>query len=167
MGGRRVSMVDTVSLGFAQGMVAAHVHEWVNVALNWTSTEAKPVPVHALGATLGGGKSHGGLKGAVSLLAILRAKDNGRVVGYAVPEHALSDQIAARFMVTAMGTNLRAATWRGREAKSPTRPGEKMCARIEDVRDAQSLLLDIDKEVCAECPFRDSCEYLFQREEDA
>lgn len=136
-------------------------------------------PVHALGITVGVGKTEAALRHASRTLVRLREAGDGRVIVIAVPEHKLSEKIADRFLQTVKADRLklRVDIWRGREADLPGgEVGEKMCADIETVREAQKLMAKIDREVCrGKCEGQDdhpcghlmSCKYRDQFDHDS
>lgn len=120
----------------------------------------------ALRVDLGTGKTETALRHAARTLARMRAAGDDRAIALAVPEHRLGAQIVERFNTLAReeGLDLRAASWRGRNALDPMRhDGEKMCGNLEAVERAQGLLLDVEKAVCATCPFAETCAYLAQK----
>ena len=126
-------------------------------------------PVHAIGVTVGVGKTEAALRHALRKLIEMRGIGDERAIVFALPEHELSEKVAARFnkMANDAGVDLRAGVWRGREAKQPnSTTGEKMCVEIETMRQALKLHAHIEKEVCSECPVF-GCAYLAQRGDDA
>jgi putative DNA primase/helicase len=154
----------------ARERIDARVGEFFDEVLARPAEMTDKPHVHAMGVTVGVGKSEGGIKHSLRCLTELRGRGDKRVIGYAVPEHRLSDEIVERFnaMARKAGSELRAAVYRGREALLPGgSDGEKMCADIETVREAQQLRADIDAEVCKVCPKSAGCAYLAQRDVDA
>ena len=120
----------------------------------------------ALRVDLGTGKTEAALRHAARTLARMRAAGDDRAIALAVPEHRLGAQIVERFNTLAReeGLDLRAASWRGRNALDPMRTdGERMCGNLEAVERAQALLLDVEKTICAHCPLASSCAYLAQK----
>ncbi|QGM96257.1 DUF7146 domain-containing protein [Methylocystis parvus] len=137
-----------------------------------------PPHVHALGITVGVGKTEAALRHARRTLVRLRAAGDNRAIVIAVPEHRLSDEVAARFreMTEQAGLSFEAEVWRGREADLPGgENGEKMCADIESVRLAQKHFAQINEEVCLgkgpggehPCAYLYACAYRDQFDADA
>lgn len=126
--------------------------------------------VEALGVDVGTGKTEAALRHALRRLIDMRAGGDTRAIVFALPEHRLSDEVARRFdeMARRAGADLRAAVRRGREAYLPgSADGEKMCRNIGDIREAQALYADPDKDVCASCGYASGCAYLRQKDVDA
>src|ERR1019366_4937557 len=144
------------------------VREFFDLASGWRKGETPPV--HALGVSVGAGKTEAALRHSLRVLSQLRNDGDGRVIVIAVPEHRLSAEIAGRFSALAreQGANLSARVWRGREAK---RPGggadERMCGDLNTVREALPLAIDVGKEVCRVCRLARNCAYVAQRGGDA
>ena len=82
----------------------------------------------------------------------------------AVPTHKLSDELSERF-----GTEVKVASYRGRDADDPRKPGEQMCLDLKTVREVQKVGGDAQTLVCAngdkKCPFFDQCGYQRQRQQ--
>lgn len=157
-----------VSVEEARQRIDARAGEFFDAVL--IHKEELPPPVHAIGTSVGTGKTEAFLRHAIRCLATARANGDKRVVVAAVPEHRLSAEVVERFdrMAKAAGVNLRGDVWRGREAKLPGGDGvERMCADVDVVREALRLSVDVDDEVCAICPHKDGCSYLGQRGHDA
>jgi putative DNA primase/helicase len=152
----------------ARKRIDRRVRGFFDLASGWR--EGETPPVHALGVTVGAGKTDAALRHSLRLLEQLREDGDGRVIVVAVPEHRLSAEIAGRFNALAreQGVDLRAEVWRGREAK---RPGggadERMCGDLTTVREALPLAVDVDKEVCRACRLARNCAYVAQRAADA
>lgn len=97
----------------------------------------KRPPVHAIGVTVGVGKTEAALRHTLRKLIEMREIGDERAIVFALPEHELSAKVAARFdkMANDAGVDLRAGVWRGREAKQPnSTTGEKMCVEIDTMR---------------------------------
>ena len=159
-----------VNVAEARELIDARVGEFFDEVLARPAETTDKPHVHAMGVTVGVGKSEGGIKHSMRCLTELRERGDKRVIGYAVPEHRLSDEIVERFnaMARKAGSDLRAAVYRGRKSLLPGgSEDEKMCADIETVEEAQQLRADIDAEVCKVCPKRAGCAYLAQRDVDA
>jgi putative DNA primase/helicase len=152
----------------ARRRIDRRVGEFFDLASGWRQGETPPV--HALGVTVGAGKTEAALRHSLRLLAQLRADRDERVVVIAVPEHRLSAEIAGRFNALAhkQGASLHAKVWRGREAKRPGGGADaRMCGDLNTVREALPLAVDVDKEVCAVCRLARNCAYVAQRPADA
>ena len=118
---------------------------------------------HAIKATVGVGKTHLVLRHVVALLHALRKAGDGRAVVLCVPHHKLSNQAIEDFRAAARGTGLTGEVWRGREAVDPRSPrGHRMCRNLDAVREVESVVGDVHREVCVECPFSKDCTYLMQ-----
>lgn len=133
--------------------------------------EGDAIPVEALRGTVGVGKSRAMLRHAIELIVRLRAAGDMRAVVIFAPEHKLNDELARRALALAqeLGAIISTAVRRGREAIDPNAGdnGVKMCVAIDDIREAQALWADPDKEVCAVCPHAADCAYLAQKDADA
>jgi len=129
-------------------------------AMGWSDGRA---PVHAMGVTLGTGKTETAIRHAVATVRAMRERGDKRAIAFAVPEHKLSDEIAER--LKALG--VRVAIWRGREAYKPKSVTEQMCGNLEEVREAERVFADVEKEVCKQCSFYADCAYLSQKKLDA
>ena len=114
-----------------------------------------------LKVSLGVGKTQQALIGAIDWIT----KGRGCVV-YAVPTHALSNELLARVETLSSG-EIRINVWRGREADDPGTLGEKMCRNLDAVRDVQRVGGDPQELVCKkgehECPYYRECGYQKQR----
>jgi putative DNA primase/helicase len=157
-----------VSVVEARKRIDRRVTEFFDLASEWR--EGETPPVHALGVSVGAGKTEAALRHALRLLEQLRDDGDGRVIVIAVPEHRLSAEIAGRFNALAhkQGANLRARVWRGREAKRPGGGADaRMCGDLTTVREALPLAVDVDKEVCRACRLARNCAYVAQRTADA
>lgn len=125
-----------------------------------------PASSQALHVDLGTGKTEAALRHAVQTLARMRKTGDDRCIVVAVPEHRLGRQVVERFnrMAAEEGLDLTAGAWRGREALDPDRTdGGKMCGNLDRVKEAQAVLLDPEKTVCATCPLASECSYLAQK----
>jgi putative DNA primase/helicase len=170
-----LAVIDRPSIGQilvpvqeARKRIDRRVSEFFAVASEWR--EGETPPVHALGVTVGAGKTEAALRHSLRLLEQLRGDGDGRVIVVAVPEHRLSAEIARRFNALAheQGANLRARVWRGREAKRPGGGADaRMCGDITTVREALPLAVNVDKEVCRVCRLARNCAYVAQRIGDA
>ena len=170
-----LAVIDRPSIGQilvpvqeARRRIDRRVREFFDLASGWRQGETPPV--HALGVTVGAGKTEAALRHSLRLLAQLRADRDERVVVIAVPEHRLSAEIAGRFNALAhkQGASLRAKVWRGREAKRPGGGADaRMCGDLNTVREALPLAVDVDKEVCRVCRLTRNCAYVAQRPADA
>ncbi len=136
------------------------------------TTPALAMPVHAIRVDVGAGKSFSAIQEAIRLLREMRAVGDKRSAAFAVPTHALGDELAAVFELHARGTGLRVAVWRGMTAMDPDSPGEAMCRNLDAVQDAREAMADPLKSVCrsklpdgtvATCPFFETCGYQRQR----
>jgi putative DNA primase/helicase len=152
----------------ARKRIDRRVSEFFDLASEWRKGETPPV--HALGVTVGAGKTEAALRHSLRLLEQLRDDGDGRAIVVAVPEHRLSAEIARRFNALAreQGAGLRAQVWRGREAERPGGGADaRMCGDIGTVREALPLAVDVDKEVCRVCRLSRNCAYVAQRAADA
>ena len=129
--------------------------------------EGAEPPVHALGVSLGTGKTETAITHGIRMVHDLRAKGDRRVVVFASPEHSLNAEVADRIRSHREAGKIRVAIWRGRESSLPgSLSGEKMCGDVESIREAATMKVEAD-EVCKECPMLASCHYLAQRKQDA
>ena len=170
-----LSAVDGSSIGQilvtiedARRRIDRRVREFFAVASEWQANETPPV--HALGVTVGTGKTEAALRHSLRFLMQLRDDGDERAIVIAMPEHRLSAEIARRFNALAreQGADLRAKVWRGREAKRPGGSAdERMCGDIGAVREALPLAVNVDKEVCRVCRLARNCAYIAQRGRDA
>ncbi|CAJ0853414.1 hypothetical protein AMST5_00645 [freshwater sediment metagenome] len=159
-----------VTVEEARERIDKRVVEFFDLVDAWHDGETPPV--HALGVTVGTGKTEAALRHALQQVIELRKRGDQRAIVFAVPEHRLSGEIVERLNTIAREQGwlgLRAHAWRGREAK---RPGaidadDKMCRDLETVRHAQLLSVDVDDAVCAVCLYKEGCAYLAQRKRDA
>ena len=154
-----------VTLNHSDDLMGLRIGEFF--ARAGTSTDSDLV--QAMSITLGAGKTHHAIHHGVKFVSALRASGDQRAIVYAGPEHKLNAQLAKRIKAeaAAQGVTLSVAVIRGREALLPDGDGaQKMCQNLDDIKLANSLWVDAD-EVCKECPFRDSCAYLDQRDVDA
>ncbi len=144
----------------ARKRTKARVDTFFTEAAAWREDDEPPV--HALGVSVGTGKTQAARDRAKQMLTKMRAAGDGRAIVIAVPEHRLSNEIAETFNADSRG--LCAEGWRGREARKPDAQSddERMCANLETVREGQRLCADIEKEICAVCPHKESCPYLAQ-----
>jgi putative DNA primase/helicase len=148
--------------------------QFFSAAELWDKEGEEAPTTYAAGFTVGAGKTEGVLHHGSDFLINARLRQNSVAGIHAVPEHKLSDEVAVRFnrMAAEKGYDLSAKVWRGREAMRPDGSGEKMCANIDEVKDAQAVFVDdIEKEVCERCPHHPNnggaCAYLAQRSLDA
>ena len=134
------------------------------------------MPVHAVKVDLGSGKTLAAIMGAVRFLGEMRAAGDDRSAVFAIPTHALGDEVAATFAIHARDKNLTAAVWRGMSATDPDSPSDPMCRNLEAVADAREAMLDVFKTTCkrkldngdvVKCPFFAECGYQKQRESEA
>lgn len=129
--------------------------------------EGAEPPVHALGVSLGTGKTETDITHGARMVHDLRAKGDRRVVVFASPEHSLNAEVADRIRSHREAGKIRVAIWRGRESSLPgSLSGEQMCGDVESIREAATMKVEAD-EVCNECPLSASCHYLAQRKQDA
>jgi putative DNA primase/helicase len=157
-----------ISLRQAEKALAEKVGEFFATAIGW-SGENRP-PVHAIGVTLGTGKTEAAIRYVAATIKEIRQNGDKRAIAFAVPEHKLSDEIAERLKPF----GVRVAIWRGREAYKP-KSSEHMCGNLEEVREAERVFADVEKEVCKTCRQKDAdaaknyegCAYLAQKELDA
>ena len=159
---------DTVPINKARDILAHRVGEFFEAARQQSDGSEGLVFVHAIGVTTGVGKTEEALRNIA--LHLRRARQDGdiRAVVYAVPQHRLSTEVAARFTAMAEPVGLIAEIWRGREAVDPDGADDaRMCRDIETIKEAQKVLADLDKDVCAVCRFKNNCAYLQQRDRDA
>jgi len=152
-----------IRLDEARATLDRRVAEWAAAAQAWPPEAGENYPVHAIGVTLGTGKTETAIRHAETMLRSMRGAGDERVIVIAVPEHRLSAEVANR----AEALGIKVAIWRGREAHLPGDDEAKMCGNVEEVRLAQRMFADIDDDVCKTCPLRDGCAYLAQREQDA
>ena len=125
-------------------------------------------PVHALSVTLGVGKTETALKHATQTLKRLREDGTRDVIVIAVPEHRLSEEVAARFRRMPEAQGLSVAIWRGMDSKVPDAIDDiRMCGNLDEVREAQRVYAKASKEVCPKCPLKAGCHYLMQQEQKA
>lgn len=123
----------------------------------------------------GGGKTHEAIEAGVADLQRRRSKDDMRAGVLAAPEHKLTKEIERRVNdeIQRVGADLVVARWLGREALRPDaqHDDDKMCAKIEDVRLAEEMLVDVEEEICKVCPHAldngGACPYQTQRTIDA
>lgn len=134
------------------------------------------MPVHAIRVDVGSGKSLTALQEAIRLLTEMRAAGDGRSAAFAIPTHALGDELAAIFAIHAARRGLTAAVWRGMSAPDPDSGSDPMCLNLEAVQDARDAMLDVYRTTCrrklsdgtfATCPFLETCGYERQRRSEA
>lgn len=150
-----------IPLRQAEKALAEKVGEFFATAIGW-SGENRP-PVHAIGVTLGTGKTEAAIRYVAATIKEMRQNGDSRAIAFAVPEHKLSDEIAERLKPL----GVRVAIWRGREAYKPASTTEQMCGNIDEVREAERVFADPEKEVCKTCSLYESCAYLAQKKLDA
>ncbi len=123
-------------------------------------------PVHGIQSDVGTGKTDAVLDCAAAHVALMRMARCKKVGVISCPTHALTLAGKERFEKTeaAKHYGLRAEVWRGRRADRPGQPGVKMCANLDEVREANRVLADIEQEVCQKCVHRKGCPYLAQKE---
>lgn len=152
----------------ARAALRRPVAGFFSAAASWH--EGQPIPVHAIRADLGLGKSDAARKEAAAFLMQLRADGDKRTVAIAVPTLALADEQAKAF--NALNTGMTAAVWRGRDAPDPDALDQTMCRNTEAVEDAQKVLASVEESCCAQpqpdetviyCPFYHSCGYQKQK----
>ena len=115
--------------------------------------------VELVNATLGLGKTMATLEMVKDAIEERRkAGDADAVVTIATPMHRLNDQLARDFAEVA--PDLSVAVLRGPESDDPDKPGERLCKKLDEYREAASLLLDPESEVCRTCEHRASCRVL-------
>lgn len=154
-----------VTLEDARALLEARTSEFfANAQAHPHGSEEAP-PVHGLGVTLGGGKTHASIEAINKSLHNLRSKGDNRAVVIAVPQHKLAEEIASRFRL--LGTGYQIEIRRGREARNPASDDQTMCVDLETAREAQRLSVDVEAEVCSVCPHAASCAYLAQKGKDA
>jgi len=161
----------------AEFVRAARRHDAMRAKTEAQGLEPPAPPVHVAKASTGLGKSRIARRHVAELLRALRAAGDGRTVAIAVPRHALAAEQAALFaeLAEVKAGGLTVATWRGREADDPARPGEKMCKNLDAVREAQAAGLDVQAAACRRkigatvfaCPFFEGCAYQAQRQRRA
>jgi putative DNA primase/helicase len=124
----------------------------------------------AIGVDTAGGKTHFAIRHLVQYVLWLRSQGDCRPVIFLVPEHRLSDEIVARIKAEVLRAKskkkLVVESYRGMGARKPgaTSDFDKMCERFEDeMKPAQAMLVDVEKELCKPCPFRTSCAYRAQQ----
>lgn len=144
------------------------------------SIDGSPAPVHVIRADVGVGKSGAALDYAARLLTRLRKRRSGRIVAFAVPTHALGDELAAKFhaLPLAQAMGLTAAVWRGRNAPDPEGtepPPATMCLDLPAVALALDAGARVQDAVCSarigkgrdtrvvQCRFFDHCGYQRQQ----
>jgi len=163
-----VDELRLLSLEEARAQIDRAVGRFFDLAADWEEGDAPPV--HALGVSVGTGKTEAALRHSFRLLCQMRERGDKRVVVIAVPEHRLSAQVAARFndMAQKKGDDMRADVWRGMEAKLPGGEGdERMCGDLDTMREAFRLVAHIDKEVCGKCRLKQGCAYRAQNAKEA
>ena len=136
---------------------------------------ASGYPVRGNRAEVGVGKTEIVIKTSASALLKLRRGGDKRVAVLAAPTHKLTEEVRQRFQaivdraVKKHGRRVRVkvAVWRGREADDPANPGETMCENLDNVKEAQRLLKDVEGSICVVCPFKKSCAYLGQKQDRA
>lgn len=111
--------------------------------------------VTLLEATLGLGKTHATTEEVVKLLADAKQAgiENPAVV-IAVPMHRLGRQMKADIATAA--PDVRIVQLYGPEADDPDDPSRPVCKRLNEYRERQALLLDMQK-FCDACTFVGSC----------
>lgn len=163
-----VDELRLLSLDEARAQIDWAVGEFFDLAADWEEGDAPPV--HALGVSVGTGKTEAALRHSFRLLRQMRERGDKRVVVIAVPEHRLSAQVVARFneMAHKQSDSLRADVWRGMEAKLPGgEDDERMCGDLDTMREAFRLVAHIDKEVCGKCRLKQGCAYRAQNAKEA
>jgi hypothetical protein len=182
--------MDFMSHAEGEKRLAEAIQATIADFLRWNPEQGAP-PAVGQRATVAAGKTERMLRatfGALFLVRRRRGKRGRRVAVIGVPTHKLSAELENRFnnivaekiesllkrargagmlphTVARIGrwANLKAATWRGREADAPDgAAGEKMCLDLETVRAAQKLQQDIEGKVCKRCEHRDKCAYRAQ-----
>jgi phage/plasmid primase-like uncharacterized protein len=117
-----------------------------------------PPPVTFERVDTGIGKTEVSIRVAIELIP--HAKANSRGVLFAAPNHALNDELQARFQKDAAAQGYIAHVYRGRGADDPEFPGEKMCRRHEEAQDIGYALSAAEK-LCSSggevCPFAGVC----------
>jgi len=129
----------------------------------WTRREAETGgKVELVNATLGLGKTRTMQRMVADALRERReAGDTDAVVAIATPMHRLNDQLARDFKEIA--PDLKVAVLRGPESDDPEKPGERLCKKLDAYREAMSLLLDAESEVCRTCEHRAGCRVLLDK----
>lgn len=158
---RAEEMVDTRVGAFFQ---AARLHK-----------EGEPQIAQALGVDTGVGKTEAAITHLVKHVARLRAAGDQRPVVMLVPEHRLSSEVSSRIRraIEHAGEALKVEVWRGRGAPKPNakNDADRMCDDLETVKEAEEVLANIEREVCAICPHgpknAGDCRYLAQQGLDA
>lgn len=158
-------------------LIEANMH---SLAVWRRETDSEFAPAISLKVTAGVGKTAAYIRAIKPVLNSMRERGDLSAINIALPFHDLADDIKERYhnhkqfdaaveeAQAEAGGEFRIAGYRGREAKQP-HSNELMCGNIEVVREAYKLhVRDITKEVCnAECPLRDTCPYLAQRNQTA
>ena len=118
--------------------------------------------LHLIEAGLGLGKTRAALAASAERIRALRAAGDAEAAAVvAVPFHRLGEQAAAD--LRELAPDLRVAVIRGREAPRADDPDATMCGDLNAVREAQSLLLDVEADVCGPCPLRAGCPWQAQK----
>ena len=121
--------------------------------------------VTLLEATLGLGKTHATIAEVAKLL--IEAKNAGiekPAVVITAPMHRLGRQM--KVDIEAQAPTLRVVQLYGPEAQDPDDPSQSVCKRLDEYRERQALLLDMQK-FCEVCPFVGSCLHITSKNQEA
>ncbi len=121
--------------------------------------------VTLLEATLGLGKTHATIAEVAKLL--IEAKNAGiekPAVVITAPMHRLGRQM--KVDIEAQAPTLRVVQLYGPEAQDPDDPSQSVCKRMDEYRERQALLLDMQK-FCEVCPFVGSCLHITSKNQEA
>lgn len=188
----------TATLEEARATMAAAVSAWSDAATDyWVSVgqhgqeverlkadpkldlfdplpEPPTIPVHAVVAGVGLGKSHDARYHSAFNLSVANLFDDGPTCGViAVPRHRLADEQAAALRELPGSSGLRVETYRGRGASDPERPGN-MCGKstiAEKITaaggDVETVLCGSKKQSGERCEFFNTCGYRRQMDKSA
>ena len=121
--------------------------------------------VTLLEATLGLGKTHAMIAEVAKLL--VEAREAGiekPAVVITAQMHRLGRQMKAD--IEAEAPTLRVVQLYGPEAQDPDDPSQSVCKRLDEYRERQALLLDMQK-FCEVCPFVGSCLHITSKNQEA
>lgn len=158
MGGEPPSSVARLPLPVARERLRQGIESSMGQLLAPRDTEeAPPFLVHRVG--LGIGKSESALNSSTKCVR------RGARGAYSVSTHRLGSEILKR--ARRLAGDMPIAVWRGRKAKNPKRPSQKMCVRPDLIEAAETVGASAKDTVCATCPARDACAYLAQEGQSA